>query len=238
MTSRAITVLTALLLVMLALATGASGSVKQPPIPAQIAALQTQVRTLERAVTILQHRAGVPGPHGPQGLQGLQGPQGLPGPRGIIGPVGPIGPIGPRGSSGPQGVPGPQGPPGQQGADGQQGPPGPSGVPAPTILTSGQSVTGIIAAEFSAQSVGDQTATGVTFRISAAVAPSQAVIGPHGECLRPGQAPAGMLCLYLQSAGNASASTINLTQYGFIFVINAQSVGDSYWFGSYTYTQP
>jgi hypothetical protein len=106
------------------------------------------------------------------------------------------------------------------------------------VLTSGQTVSGMVAEEFSAREVGDQVAAAVDFRIPAAVAPNTVVIGPRGDCQHPGQAPAGVLCLYQQSAGNATADPVNLSALGFIFVISAVNTGDSYWFGSYSYTQP
>jgi hypothetical protein len=106
------------------------------------------------------------------------------------------------------------------------------------VLTSGQTVSGMVAEEFSAREIGDQVATAVDFRIPAAVAPNAVVIGPRGDCQHPGQAPAGVLCLYQQSAGNATADPVNLSALGFIFVISAVSSGDSYWFGTFSYTQP
>lgn len=253
MTSRAVSVLSALALVLVVVGTGAVSSAKPPPIPAQLAALQARVRMLEHTVALLQHRPNLPGPRGPIGPHGPAGPAGAVGPvgpggsvgpagppgplgpQGVAGPAGPVGPAGVMGPAGPQGVAGPQGP---AGAQGQPGPSGPAGAPAPAVLTSGQSISGIVAAEFQAQGLGNQSADGVTFRTPAAVAPSSAMIGPRGDCQRPGQAPPGMLCLYQQSAGNAVANPVNLSQFGFVFLISAQSAGDSYWFGSYTYTQP
>jgi hypothetical protein len=95
-----------------------------------------------------------------------------------------------------------------------------------------------VAAEFQAQGSGDMTANGVTFRIPAAVAPTSAVLGPKDTCQHAGQSPPGILCLYQQSTNNATASAVNLSALGFVLLISSGNAGDSYWFGTYTYTQP
>jgi hypothetical protein len=133
---------------------------------------------------------------------------------------------------------GPAGPQGPQGPQGAQGPAGSPGAPAPAVLTSGQTAAGVVAAEFNANEAADQSANAVTFRIPAAVAPKSVIVGVHDGCQYPGQAPAGVLCLYPDSSNNATASAVNVTSMGFVFLISSQGAGDSYWFGTYAYTQP
>lgn len=117
-------------------------------------------------------------------------------------------------------------------------PAGPPGAPAPAVLTSGQTVTGLVAAEYDARTGGDQEAEPVTFRVPAAVAPRTVTVGMRDGCKGPGQAPPGVLCLYQDSANNAAPSAVNLSSLGFVFLIASQDVGDSYWFGTFAYTQP
>ncbi|HWE63954.1 MAG TPA: hypothetical protein VHB98_19745 [Chloroflexota bacterium] len=131
-----------------------------------------------------------------------------------------------------------RGPAGPVGPQGPQGPAGPPGADAPAVLTSGQTVAGTVGAEFDASAASDQAANAVTFRIPAAVAPKAVTLGVRDGCQYPGQAPAGVLCLYPDSSNNVTASAINLSALGFVFLISSQGTGDAYWFGTYAYTQP
>lgn len=143
-----------------------------------------------------------------------------------------------RGPQGARGSQGPQGPAGPTGAQGATGPAGPPGAGSTAILASGDTVSGVVAAEFTARNDAEVGASPVTFRIPAATAPRAVKVGVGDACPRPGQAAPGVLCLYPDSTYNATPTPVNLSSLGFVFLATSQGPGDSSWFGTYAYTQP
>lgn len=106
------------------------------------------------------------------------------------------------------------------------------------MLASGDTISGVVAAEFTARNDAEVSASPVTFRIPAAVAPKAVKVGAGDGCPRSGQAVPGVLCLYPDSSNNATPTPVNLSTLGFVFLLTSQGPGDSSWFGTYSYTQP
>jgi hypothetical protein len=136
----------------------------------------------------------------PKVLRKLHGARGA---RGVAGQIGAIGPQGVTGATGPKGARGP---------DGESGEPGFSAL---SRLPTGKSESGVFAVTEDAATEGHTISTAITFSIPLEVPVEGVEFTPIStktvNCLGPGSAHRGWLCIYTSSVVNAkSPSTSNL----------------------------
>ncbi|WP_139175729.1 collagen-like triple helix repeat-containing protein [Nocardioides lianchengensis] len=154
-------------------------------------------------------------------------------------------PAGARGPQGLRGVPGAAGAPGEPGLPGLQGEPGRSAL---TTLEAGETVRGYVGGDFHTPAAGSDWRAVASFPIPGSSAPGTVYIDGvtpgetcAGTALVP-TAPVDTLCVYPQGAANpflggASHTAFAPTKFGFYVTWSPTSVGDTYFSGTYAYTQ-
>ncbi len=174
--------------------------------------------------------AGEAGPAGEQGPPGEQGPAGADGADGAPGPQGPAGPQGPTG---------PQGSPGPRGADGRS---------ALTPLRAGETVRGILIANYRTPTPG-LLSVAASFPVPAAdnpvgVAVDGITFGEQctGTPVEP-TAPPDVICVYPTGASNPSLgpglthSGVEFGRVGFVVSWNAVQAGPTHFYATWAFTE-
>lgn len=154
-------------------------------------------------------------------------------------PAGATGPTGPAGPQGAAGAPGPQGDPGIQ---------GPVGRSALDNLEAGETVRGFLGGDFHVTAAGGDWRAVASFPIPGSSAPGQIYIDGHsagetctGSAAQP-TAPPNTLCVYPVASDNPTLSgpthtVFAPTRFGFVVSWSPTNVGDTFFYGTYAYTQ-
>lgn len=154
-------------------------------------------------------------------------------------------------SAGPAGATGPQGDPGDPGGTGPQGPPGAPGEDgrsALDTLEADETVRGFVGGDFQAAVAGGDWRAVASFAV-----PGSSIRGhAHIDNVTPGEtcagdvdhptAPVDTLCIYPVSGQNpgpaAGSHTVSTpTKFGFMVTWTPPNTGDTYFLGTYAYTQ-
>lgn len=154
--------------------------------------------------------------------------------------TGPAGPAGAAGAPGAQGVAGPAGEP---------GPDGPPGRSALDPLEAGETVRGLVAADFQAAAAGGDWRAVASYPVPASSPPGTTYIDGQtpgetctGTFLQP-TAPLDTLCVYFSNAVNpllsptSHAVLTGPSRLGFAIAWSPTGAGDTWMMASYAYTQ-
>lgn len=150
-------------------------------------------------------------------------------------------------TDGAPGPAGPQGPAGPPGAQGPAGAPGPAGsVLAP--LQPGQTIRGAVGSDFQVTAAGGDWRAFASFPVPLQAVPASLYIDgitPGDTCTGSDSnptAPANTLCVYPTAALNPSLganshSFAAVSRFGFAVHWSPTAVGDTYFWGTWAYTQ-